>query len=245
MIPYQFINEFTVSTAMSIISTIIDERSTSKKSTKTKSTKKKKTTGKAKKKSSKKEDDDLDFFKNSSNIESDDYDDVVDDCDENEDDEETLKSEGDYIGYDYDESDPMVNHLLNFIELMNIFDDSIEAAYKQDSSAKEVYDKFDEYYAVIIPYAELVNVSYYKLFPSELKPNVEKLEALTNKLIDEFIGDIYDDSSIGLGVQLKTELTEIVRLANERIDEIGNGRPSFESIINNSDTESLDETEAK
>ncbi len=238
MIPYQFINEFTVSTAMSIVSTIIDECSASKKSTKTKSTKKKKTTtGKAKKKSSKKEDHE-DFFKDSSDIES-------DDCDEDEEDEETLKSEGDYIGYDYDESDPMVYHLMNFIELMNIFDDSIEAAYKQDNSAKEVYDKFDEYYAVIIPYAELVNVSYYKLFPSELKPNVEKLEMLTNKLIDEFIGDIYDDSSIGLGVQIKTELTEIVRLANERIDELGNGRPSFESIINNSDTESLDETEAK
>ena len=237
MIPYQFINEFTVSTAMSIVSSIIDERSTSKKSTKTKSTKKKKTTGKAKKKSSKKEDDE-DFFKDSSDIKS-------GDCDEDDDNEGTLKSEGDYIGYDYDESDPMVYHLMNFIELMNIFDDSIEAAYKQDSSAKEVYDKFDEYYAVIIPYAELVNVSYYKLFPSELKPNVEKLEALTNKLIDEFIGDIYDDSSIGLGVQLKTELTEIVRLANERINELGNGRPSFESIINNSDTQSLDETEAK
>lgn len=226
MIPYQFLNA-AICTLVTIVAAEISEgrKKSTKKVTTKKNVKKKKVVSKETKSSVSEEasDDDTD----------------EEDEDEESDNEDIFDEEEDDKEFDDYESDEMVQHLLNFVNLMNVLDDSIDAAYeKEPEETQDVYDKFDKYYAVIIPYLELVNTSYQKMFPSELKPMLDKLEKLTNKFLDEFIGDIYDDESVGIGVQIKYELDEIMKLANTRI-KAGSGRPDFDSIINmnNDDTQ--------
>lgn len=227
MIPYQFLNEFTASAVITLITTVTAEISKEKKK---KTTKKVTTKKHMKKKVSSKEATQSSFFPEASGDDSDEEED-----EETDDDEDDFEEDDEEVD-DY-ENDEMVQHLLSFVSLMNVLDEGITAAYEVEPEAtKEVYDKFDKYYAVIIPYLELVNTSYQKLFPSELKPNLDKLEKVTNKFLDDIIGDIYDDDSVGIGVQIKHELEEIMRLANIRIED-GNGRPSFESIIHTNNDE--------
>ena len=213
MIPYQFLNEFTASAVITLITTVTAAISEEKKK---KTTKKVTTKKHTKKKVSSKEATQSSFFPEASGDDSDEEEDEESDDDEDDFEEDNEEELDDY------ENDEMVQHLLSFVSLMNVLDDGIAAAYEVDPEAtKGVYDKFDKYYAVIIP--------------SELKPNLDKLEKVTNKFLDEIIGDIYEDDSVGIGVQIKHELEEIMRLANIRIED-GNGRPSFESIIHtNSD----------
>lgn len=224
---YQFINEFTVPLVIAAITTLVtkDEKREQQKPTKQDKTPVKKS---KKKHPHYSEDVPTSLFMN---------DDIEDDYQDGSDLDEAY--EEDRID---DNFKSMIEHLRSFVEIMDVIDDGLEVAIEQDPSGENVYEKFGDYYLTIIPYLEIINVTYQQNLVSEIGPNLDKFTKLTNKFIDEFIGDIYDDESVGVGVQLKYELDEITRLAKIRIDE-GNGRPSFNSIINNDS--SSDETQAE
>jgi len=165
-----------------------------------------------------------------------------------EDPDEDLKQEEteDFVEDDYEIDSEMYRHLKAFKEIMDALDDGIEKASEKDDSeeASVFYNNFGNYYRTLVPYTELINVSYHMQFPAELKQQLDKFSELTNQFINEFIGDIYAEDSVGFGVQLKYELDEILRLGNNGL-ESWNGRPTFESVIHKSNKSDSDETQAE
>ena len=167
---------------------------------------------------------------------------IIDDDYDDEDDDEDF-SEEDENDDDIDPDEPMIKSLNEVYRLMGILDDALEEASNKDPDGFDVYNNFGKYYMTIIPYMEIINVTYQHNFVSELEKAVTKFDQLLTQFCSEFIHDEIDNAT-DISNMLMSELIRIKAEADIRIKE-QEWRPGFEDVIKVNSSNDSDEIQAE